>query len=65
MLSGSSAMGVAFCLIHAIISVLRALVLSCLGSWSKAGFVHDNDVKAVAALPDVVGEDSQVLENEQ
>ena len=36
-----------------------------LGSWSKAGFIHDNDVKAVAALPDVVGADSQVLENEQ
>ena len=43
----------------------RLSALLCLGSWSKAGFVHDNDVKAVTALPDVVGVDSQVLENEQ
>ena len=38
--------------------------LLCLGFWSKAGFVHDNNVKAVAALLDVVGVDSQVLEND-
>ena len=50
---------------HNCLSAQSTHTLLCLGSWSKAGFVHDNYVKAVAALPDVVGVDSQVLENEQ
>ena len=50
---------------HNCLSAQSTHALLCLGSWSKAGFVHDNDVKAVDALPDVVSVDSQVLENEQ
>jgi hypothetical protein len=32
--------------------------LLCLGSWSLQGLVKDKDVKAVAMLPEVVGDDS-------
>jgi hypothetical protein len=34
----------------------------CVGIWSKLGLVHDNDVKAVAVLEDVEGEESMLLD---
>ena len=36
----------------------------CLGVWSTLGYVEDNDVKAVIALPDVVdGQEGELDEN--
>ena len=37
----------------------------CLGVWSTLGYVEDNDVKAVTALPDVVDgqEEGELNEN--
>jgi hypothetical protein len=39
---------------------IRALL--CVGIWSKLGLVYDNDVKAVAMLEDVNGEEGQLLD---
>ena len=37
---------------------IRALM--CLGNWSKLGYVKDKDVLAVAALPDVEGNEEEL-----
>jgi len=34
--------------------------LMCLGAWSRLGLVQENDIKAVASLPDVVGEKDEL-----
>ncbi|KAG1800024.1 uncharacterized protein BJ212DRAFT_1256971, partial [Suillus subaureus] len=35
-------------------------VLLCLGSWSLLGLVKDQDVMAVAVMPEVVGEENKL-----
>jgi len=37
---------------------MRALM--CLGAWSRLGLVQEVDIKAVASLPDVVGEEDKL-----
>jgi hypothetical protein len=35
----------------------------CLGEWSKMGYIEDNDVKAVTALPDLAdGQEEEELD---
>jgi len=38
-------------------------VLLCLGAWCKLGLVKDDDVLAVAAMPDIPGDDDMELED--
>jgi hypothetical protein len=33
----------------------------CLGSWSKLGYVRDEDVLAVTRMPDVEGDEEEEL----
>jgi hypothetical protein len=33
----------------------------CVGAWSQMGFVKDNDVKAVATLPEVDASTEEIL----
>ena len=37
--------------------------LLCLGVWSSMGFVKDNDIKAVAVLPEVDGEEEDLADD--
>ena len=39
------------------------MCLLCLGIWSKLGLVKDVDVLAVAAMPDVPGDEDAELED--
>ena len=32
----------------------------CVGEWSSMGFVKDSDIRAAAALPEVVGEEEEL-----
>ncbi|EDR12717.1 ectomycorrhizas secreted protein [Laccaria bicolor S238N-H82] len=38
-------------------SVQTTRALLCLGKWSLMGFVHNNDIKKIAKLPEVPEED--------
>ena len=42
------------------LSVQSTRALLCLGGWSKMGLVKDDDVKAVARLPEVDGEEEEL-----
>jgi hypothetical protein len=35
----------------------------CVGAWSLMGYVKDTDVKAVAVLPEVDGDEDELEEN--
>jgi hypothetical protein len=39
------------------LSVQSTRALMCLGVWSLLGYVHDNDIKEVTALEELVGEE--------
>jgi hypothetical protein len=39
------------------LSVQSTRALMCLGVWSLQGYVRDNDIKAVTALEELVGEE--------
>lgn len=43
------------------LSAQSTRALLCVGNWSKYGFIEDEDVKAIAELPDV-GKDKKGLE---
>lgn len=45
------------------LSVQSTRALICLGVWSLMGYVHDNDVKAAALLPEVDGDEDQLAED--
>jgi hypothetical protein len=32
----------------------------CLGAWTKLGLVHDADIRAAAALPDLEGQEEEL-----
>lgn len=44
------------------LSAQSTRALLCLGDWSLRGLVKDSDVKAAAVLPDVEGEEPDVME---
>jgi hypothetical protein len=45
------------------LSVQLTCALMCLGVWSKLGYVKDTDVKSATILPEVDGEEEELVEN--
>ena len=45
------------------LSVQSTRVLLCLGVWSEMGYVKDKDILAVAALPEILGEEVALSED--
>ena len=45
------------------LSVQSTHALLCLGVWSSMGYVKDNDIKAVAVLPEVDGEEEDLADD--
>ena len=45
------------------LSVQSTRALLCLGVWSSMGFVKDNDIKTVAVLPEVDGEEEDLADD--
>ena len=43
------------------LSVQSTRALLCVGVWSLMGLVQDSDVQAAAALPDVDGEEEELV----
>ncbi|KAI0312858.1 hypothetical protein OF83DRAFT_1041254, partial [Amylostereum chailletii] len=39
--------------VHSQLSAQSTHALLCLGTWSRLGFVHDDDTKVVARLPEL------------
>jgi len=39
------------------LSVQSTCALMCVGVWSLLGYVHDNDIKKVTALEELIGEE--------
>ena len=39
------------------LSVQSTRALMCVGVWSLLGYVHDNDIKKVTALEELIGEE--------
>ncbi|KAF8232756.1 hypothetical protein L208DRAFT_1270491, partial [Tricholoma matsutake] len=44
------------------LSVQSTCALMCVGAWSLMGYVKDNDIKAVAVLPEVEGDEDELEE---
>jgi len=49
--------------VHSHLSPQSVHVLLCLCAWCKLGLVKDDDVLAVAAMPDIPGDDDMELED--
>ncbi|KIJ96458.1 hypothetical protein K443DRAFT_107256, partial [Laccaria amethystina LaAM-08-1] len=48
--------------VHNCLSIQSTRALMCLGVWSLMGYVHDNDVKAAAVLPEIDEEDDLLID---
>ena len=46
--------------IHNQLTVASTRALMCLGVWSMLGLVENDDIKAIASLPDVVDDDNNM-----
>jgi hypothetical protein len=46
--------------LHSRLSVQSTRALMCVGAWSLMGYVKNNDVRAVAMLPEVEGDEEEL-----